>query len=112
MLYLMHVTVIREEGCFRETRHMPTFLFDSDVFGLKGKDAMEEVARGMFDQTDRMVEVTARAVELTRGTLTEDDHGHIEYLKGTLIPDLHDSGMDATAQDYETCIEIIERIGA
>ena len=28
---------------------------------------------------------------------------HVEYLEGTLIPDLQDSGRDATAEDFERC---------
>jgi hypothetical protein len=29
----------------------------------------------------------------------------ITYLENTLIPDLYESGRDATAEDFETCIK-------
>lgn len=32
----------------------------------------------------------------------------IAYLKDTLIPDLRESGSDATADDFETCIRFME----
>lgn len=32
----------------------------------------------------------------------------VEYLQTTLIPDLRESGRDATADDFDDCIQIIE----
>ena len=32
----------------------------------------------------------------------------IEYLTYTLIPDLKDSGLDATAEDFETAVHFIK----
>lgn len=31
----------------------------------------------------------------------------IEYLEGTLIPDLRESGLDATADDFESCVQMM-----
>lgn len=36
--------------------------------------------------------------------------GHIEFLTETLIPDLRLSGSDATADDFEDCVEIIRHL--
>jgi hypothetical protein len=33
---------------------------------------------------------------------------YIDWLEETLIPDLKDSGMVCTAEDFETCIEWME----
>lgn len=35
---------------------------------------------------------------------------HIEYLTETLIPDLRASGMDATAEDFQTCADMIREL--
>lgn len=40
----------------------------------------------------------------------EEIEGFLEYLKGTLIPDLVESGHLATAADFETCSEIIRAL--
>lgn len=34
----------------------------------------------------------------------------VSYLQDTLIPDLRDSGLDATADDFDTCVRIIEQL--
>lgn len=31
----------------------------------------------------------------------------VDYLTNTLIPDLHDSGSHATAEDFEKCVKMI-----
>jgi hypothetical protein len=36
---------------------------------------------------------------------SQDLEDYINWLETTLIPDLKDSGNDATAEDFETCIE-------
>src|SRR5210317_6279 len=36
--------------------------------------------------------------------------GHYEFLTSTLIPDLRESGSDATADDFEDCVEIIRHL--
>jgi hypothetical protein len=36
-----------------------------------------------------------------------EDEQFIAYLEGTLIPDLRESGNDATADDFEFCLKII-----
>ncbi|MDD5651644.1 MAG: hypothetical protein PHF86_14715 [Candidatus Nanoarchaeia archaeon] len=33
---------------------------------------------------------------------------YIDYLEGTLIPDLREAGMDATADDFETVVEMLK----
>ena len=33
----------------------------------------------------------------------------VEYLTGTLIPDLEESGMEATAEDFKTCIQYMNQ---
>lgn len=38
----------------------------------------------------------------------EEIGDHISYLQNTLIPDLMDSGSDATADDFTTCVNMIE----
>jgi len=38
----------------------------------------------------------------------EDKQDFISFLKHTLIPDLKESGMDATAEDFETAVYFIE----
>lgn len=35
---------------------------------------------------------------------------HVEYLRRTLIPDLYESGRDATAEDFEECCTLIDTI--
>ena len=35
---------------------------------------------------------------------------HIEYLTETLIPDLRASGMEATADDFQTCVDMIREL--
>lgn len=37
-------------------------------------------------------------------TKTWKRYEFIEFLENTLIPDLHDSGMHATAEDFETAV--------
>lgn len=37
-----------------------------------------------------------------------EDAQFIAYLEGTLIPDLRESGNDATADDFEFCLKIIQ----
>lgn len=37
----------------------------------------------------------------------EEMNKFVSYLKGALIPDLEESGMEATAEDFETCCEMI-----
>lgn len=39
--------------------------------------------------------------------MNEEDQVFVDYLTNTLIPDLRDSGRDATADDFEMCIKII-----
>jgi len=34
----------------------------------------------------------------------------VAYLKGTLIPDLEDSGMNATAEDFQTAADMVEEM--
>lgn len=34
----------------------------------------------------------------------------VDYLTDTLIPDLKESGRDATAEDFETAVEIIKQL--
>lgn len=43
--------------------------------------------------------------------LTPEDESFIQWLKEVLIPDLHESGKDATAEDFEHCVDIMERVG-
>ena len=38
----------------------------------------------------------------------EEIDNHVSFLKDTLIPDLYDSGSDATAEDFETCVNMLE----
>ena len=38
----------------------------------------------------------------------EDKRDFISFLKHTLIPDFKESGMDATAEDFETAVYFIE----
>jgi hypothetical protein len=38
----------------------------------------------------------------------EEMDSHVTYLTETLIPDLHDSGHDATADDFTTCVNMIK----
>ena len=33
---------------------------------------------------------------------------HVTYLEGTLIPDLQESGSDATAEDFQTSVDMIK----
>jgi hypothetical protein len=49
-------------------------------------------------------------VKITRPKLTREDKRFLAYLEGRLIPDLKESGREFTAEDFETCIEIIQRI--
>ena len=35
----------------------------------------------------------------------------VDYLKGTLIPDLRESGSDATADDFMVAVAFIEDLG-
>lgn len=37
----------------------------------------------------------------------KDDDDFLLYLEETLIPDLRESGHDATADDFERCVEMI-----
>jgi hypothetical protein len=38
----------------------------------------------------------------------EEIDNQVTFLKETLIPDLRDSGSDATADDFDTCVSMIE----
>jgi len=40
----------------------------------------------------------------------EQDMKFVEFLETTLIVDLKDTGMDATAEDFEECCHIIRRL--
>jgi hypothetical protein len=44
--------------------------------------------------------------------LTKEEKGFLEFLEQTLIPDLYESGTEATAEDFEKCIGIINRLEA
>jgi hypothetical protein len=35
---------------------------------------------------------------------------HVLFLEGSLIPDLKDSGTEATAEDFETCLLLIDQL--
>ena len=43
-------------------------------------------------------------------SLTRSAKAHVDYLRGRLIPDLRESGRDATADDFVTCTENIDRL--
>lgn len=34
----------------------------------------------------------------------------IQYLEGTLIPDLKESGLEFTAEDFERCVKIMKAL--
>lgn len=34
----------------------------------------------------------------------------VDFLRDTLIPDLHESGTEATAEDFAKCCDIIEQL--
>jgi|tagenome__1003787_1003787.scaffolds.fasta_scaffold12303598_1 hypothetical protein len=38
----------------------------------------------------------------------EEIENFLAYLRETLIPDLRTSGLDSTADDFGTCVEIID----
>ena len=40
----------------------------------------------------------------------EEVDEHLAFLEGTLIPDLRESGADATADDFETCTRMIHEL--
>jgi hypothetical protein len=42
--------------------------------------------------------------------LTEDDKAFIEWLRDTLIPDLHESGQENLVDDFERLIGICEKL--
>ena len=50
--------------------------------------------------------VTQQQNEPTIDGFTKRDF--IDYLRNTLIPDLRESGRDATADDFETAIKFME----
>jgi hypothetical protein len=37
----------------------------------------------------------------------EEIDKHVDFLKETLIPDLHESGYEATADDFTVCVNMI-----
>lgn len=40
----------------------------------------------------------------------QDIRSQIAFLNETLIPDLRDSGHDATADDFVTCVSMLEQL--
>lgn len=42
--------------------------------------------------------------------LKKEDRDFLVFLEETLIPDLHESGHQYTAEDFERCVEIITRL--
>lgn len=45
-----------------------------------------------------------------REALTAYELDRVSWLEETLIPDLKESGLDATAEDFEMCIGVIDRL--
>ncbi len=69
------------------------------------------------DQIDQTITAIERAKALKPGEvpglhayLQAGEVSHLAYLKFRLVPDLKESGMTATAEDFETCIAIGERL--
>lgn len=42
--------------------------------------------------------------------MTEEDKQFVAYLKQTLVPDLRSSGYEATADDFDTAVELIDKL--
>lgn len=51
-----------------------------------------------------------RPVETDRASTLRSAREFVEFLRGTLIPDLRESGTDATADDFETAATLIGRL--
>ena len=66
-----------------------------------------------FDGRTGDVPFAARQLApLPPASLTDAESDHVDFLRETLIPDLRDSGSDFTADDFATCLAIIDRLSA
>lgn len=61
-----------------------------------------EAARGTAAAQVRYVRRTQRTMR--------DAREHMRFLESTLIPDLHDSGTHATAEDFERCCMLMRAL--
>lgn len=72
------------------------------------------MAKRHFGAVDRIgIPVLMKPATLnSQGVLMDPNEiaDFVSYLQDTLIPDLRDSGLDATADDFDTCVRIIEQL--
>lgn len=92
---------------------------------IASKDAAGQICSDFLKGREVYHVVSVHAIEDVQGDLSQAIFGFaqevktednpvpwrkgrfIEYLEQTLIPDLRDSGRDATADDFETCIKFM-----
>lgn len=79
------------------------------IFSIKewAKELMEQVERGIHTNPGRGFDGSKRGM-YSSGTHKVAEF--LDFLEGTLIPDLKESGHVATAEDFEKCVGIIRNL--
>ena len=83
-----------------------TYLGKSYVLSQCDGDAHSADVGGMVDNCMQCAPLWGVRVEM----LDEHVDSYVGWLESTLVADLHESGMHATAEDFEHCITLIRAL--
>lgn len=95
---MMSETIGQNPTAFSESRS-----FYKVAHVHKVEDAPDDLSEAVFNLTQKVITHTYENGSQDVWTKLN----FIEYLQETLIPDLRESGKDATADDFETCIKFM-----